>query len=448
MILIKKGIDLPISGAITDFSIRSFVPQNTVAVVGSDYLGLKPTMFVAEGELVKKGQALFEDKKNPNVVVCAPVSGRIQSIKRGERRKPLSVIIEVQHDDEAVPFKSFSVNELQELPEDVIREQLRLSGQWVNIRQRPFDKIPRFDATTFAIFINAMDTNPLSFDPLLALSGREEDYQMGLAVISKLTAGNVHVCFKEGGALPAVENEKVKYHTFSGVHPAGLVGTHIHFIEPVGSQKTVWHLGLQDLLAIGHLFRTGTLDTQRIVAIAGPGVKKPELVRTVKGANLDELLEDNLLSGAQRIISGSVFSGRRSLVSCNYLGNYDQQISVLPEGRDSVFLEFMRLGENRYSKTRAYLGRFLKKPLPFTTAVQGSARAILPFGIYEEVMPLDILPTLLLKALVVKDTDTAVQLGALELVEEDVALLTYVDPGKHDFGAILRENLQQIEEES
>lgn len=447
MIVIKKGIELPISGAVANDSIHQLPTQALYAVIGDDYLGLRPTMMIAVGDKVREGQPLFEDKKNPGVFICSPVSGEIVDIVRGERRRLLAVTIRPDESLEPIRFTQFDEDALAESSAEQVREQLQKSGTWALFRQRPFDKTPKIDATPQAIFVNTMDSNPLAVNPMLAFVGREADYQAGLTVLSKLTAGPVHVVHEPKTKLPQTLARHVQYHAIDGIHPAGLVGTHIHFIDPVSANKTAWHLNVQDLLAIGHLFRTGRLDNERIISIAGPGVKNPQFVKTRIGVSLTHVLKDNLLEGEQRIISGSIFAGRQTGAETAFLGFYDKQVVVLPEGRDSVFLEFMRPGMNSYSRTRAYLGRFLKKPLPFTTSMQGSPRVILPFGIYDEVMPLDILPTLLLKALVIKDTDTAVQLGALELAEEDVALLTYVDPGKHDFGAILRENLEQIEEE-
>ena len=453
MITIDKGINLPISGALTDSTIHQVNPTCDFAVLGDDYLGLKPTMKVAEGDSVKEGQALFEDKKNPGVVITSPVSGKIKQIIRGERRKLISVVISPDNSP-AIEYQKYSFEQLLNLDRDSIISQLQNSGTWAYFRQRPFNKIPKLDARPHSIFVNTMDSNPLSFDPLLALENRNNEYVAGIIVLSKLTAGNINICHQEGRMLPMVKGSRVKYHAFGGIHPVGLVGTHIHFIDAVGTNKFVWHISLQDLLALGHLFLTGKLDNFRLVSVAGNGVKKPQLVRTRRGVNLTSLLEGNLAEGKQRIISGSVFAGAKAdkEIGNDFLGAYDQQVSVIPEGGESRFLGWAMPGMDLYSKTQTVIGRFLQgtkyaKPLRFDTSVYGEARAIFPFGNYEEVMPLDILPALLLRALAIKDTDTAIALGALELAEEDIALLSFVDVGKHDFGAILRENLTQIEKE-
>lgn len=448
MISIKKGIDLPISGKIENTEIHDCIPDANVAVLGDDFIGLKPTMKVAEGDKVQAGDTLFEDKKNPGVILCAPVSGTVETIERGARRRLLAVVIKPDGSNDSKIFPACDEQAINAMSREDVVERLRAAGVWPVLRTRPFSKTPKLTAKPHSIFVNTMDSNPLSFDPLLTLTGREQDYHSGLQVLQHLTEGTVHVCHKSGATLPQTKLTRVQEHAFAGIHPAGLVGTHIHFIDPVGEGKQVWHIKLQDLLAVGKLFREGIVDHHRVVAIAGPGVKEPKLVRTLRGIDAHALLKDNLQEGEQRVISGSVFAGRKLEEQTYFLGGYDQQLCVLPESGNVTFLEFVRPGADSYSRTRAYLGRFLKgKKLPFTTAVQGSPRAILPFGIYEEVMALDILPTLLLKALAVKDTDTAIKLGALELDEEDIALLTYVDPGKNDFGAILRENLTLIEQE-
>lgn len=448
MISIKKGIDLPISGVVSDTTIHDFIPDGHVAVVGDDFLGMKPSMLVAVGDKVRKGQALLEDKKIKGVRVCAPVAGEVVAIERGEKRKLLSVIIKPDAQVGEVTYEALNIEKLSNMAREDIVGRLVDSGVWTALRTRPFDKCAAPDSVPKAIFVNAMDSNPLSFDPLLALAGREEDYTFGLRVLARLSGDAVHVCHAPEANLPRSSESHVQEHVFAGIHPSGLVGTHIHFIEPVGEKKTVWHISLQDVLAVGQLFRSGTIDHSKVIAIAGPGVENPKLVRTVRGADMHKLLEGNLKAGRQRIVSGSVFAGRKGEEHTCYLGHYDQQISVLPEDNDPIFLEFVLPGRKSYSRTRAYLGHFLKgMKFPLTTAVQGSPRPVVPFGIYEEVMALDILPTLLVKALIVKDTDTAKNLGALELGEEDIALLTYVDPGKHDFGAILRENLTLIEQE-
>ena len=446
MISIKKGLDLPIPGAISSTNIHDIVPTHNVAIIGEDYQGLKPTMLVAEGDKVVLGQPLFEDKKNPGVLICAPVSGTVEKIARGEKRRLLSVVIRPE-EGEAVVFEAFGDDAAKKLSREEIVKHLVACGLWASFRTRPFSKIPAIDSVPHSIFVNAMDSNPLAIDPALAMQGRDADLLTGLAIMQALSGGQVHLCRRRETSVPTHYLNRLEIHDFAGPHPAGLVGTHIHFIDPVGAGKTVWHLGVQDLLAIGKFFRSGILEMQRLVAVAGPGVKKPYIARAIRGTAMMDLLADNLHDGEQRVISGSALSGRQVHDDTAYLGAYDQQVTVLPEGRESYFLGFLRPGFGWFSRTNAYIGKFLKSPMQFNTSLRGSPRPIVPIGVYEEVMPLDILPTLLVKARIVKDTDTAINLGALELDEEDLALMSFVCPGKHDFGAILRENLTLIEQE-
>jgi Na+-transporting NADH:ubiquinone oxidoreductase subunit A len=242
--------------------------------------------------------------------------------------------------------------------------------------------------------------------------------------------------------------ERVSEQVFDGPHPAGLVGTHIHFLDPVGPNKTVWHLNYQDVIAIGELFTTGRLDAFRVISLAGPQVRAPRLVRTCLGASTDDLTRGELLEGENRIVSGSALYGAPCSGAVGYLGRYALQVTVLREGRERVLIRYLQPGRDLHSVTNLVIGKFRSRHrFPFTTTTNGSARAMVPIGTYEEVMPLDIQPTHLLRYLVVGDSDRAVQLGVLELGEEDLALCTYVCPGKYEYGPILRDVLDRIEAE-
>lgn len=444
MITIKKGLDLPIQGG-PEQVIHDGPTLRQVAILGDDYVGLRPSMAVKVGDQVRQGQVLFEDKKNPGVKVTAPASGEVVAIHRGERRVLQAVVIAV---DDAIPGLSFNRHdstELAQLDPGQVRAQLIASGLWTAFRTRPYSKTPAIDAEPRAIFVTAMDTQPLCGDPALIINQQPVSFLDGLAVISRLTEGQVHVC-KGEGSLPRSPVANVREEIFVGPHPAGLVGTHIHFLEPVSAHKTVWHLGYQDVIAIGHLFTKGQLSAERIVALAGPSVRQPRLLRTRLGASVTELTAGELLAGENRVISGSVLSGGRCHGPNAFLGRYHQQISVLPEGREKEFLGWAMPGGDKFSVTRSFLGHLFKgRPFRFTTAANGSDRAMVPIGNYEKVMPLDILPTLLLRDLAVGDTDSAQQLGCLELDEEDLALCTFVCPGKTEYGPLLRQCLTKIE---
>ena len=322
------------------------------------------------------------------------------------------------------------------------------SGLWTALRTRPYSKVPALDSKPVAIFVSAMDTNPLAADPVIVIEEKAEHFKNGLAVLSRLTEGKVYVCHEEGKSIPASGLENVVYETFAGVHPAGNVGTHIHFLEPVSVNKTVWTVGYQDVATIGELFTTGKLNMDRVVALAGPQVEDPRLVRTRVGASLDELTAGQMQAGDNRVVSGSLFGGRVANGPLAYLGRYHSQVSVLLEGRERPFLHYVQLGSNRFSNMGIYISKLLGgKKFNFTTSTNGSERAMVPVGAYERIMPLDILPTQLLRSLIVGDTDMAQKLGCLELDEEDLALCTFVCPGKYEYGPILRDNLTRIEKE-
>ncbi|WP_109083338.1 Na(+)-translocating NADH-quinone reductase subunit A [Aggregatibacter kilianii] len=445
MITIKKGLDLPIAGK-PEQVIRDGNTVTEVALLGEEYVGMRPSMKVREGDVVKKGQVLFEDKKNPGVVFTAPASGTITAIHRGEKRVLQSVVIRIEG-DESISFTKYAANELSSLTSEQVRKNLQESGLWTAFRTRPFSKVPAVDGVPSSIFVNAMDTNPLAADPAVIISEYEKDFVNGLTVLSRLHEGNIHLCKAPENKIPASHASNVVINKFSGPHPAGLSGTHIHFIDPVGIGKTVWYVNYQDVIAIGRLFTTGELSVERVVAIGGPQVKNPRLVRTRLGANLSQLTANELKDGENRVISGSVLSGMKAVGPVDYLGRYALQVSVLEEGREKEFLGWITLGSNKFSISRTTLGHFAKKLFNMTTAVNGGERAMVPIGAYERVVPLDIIPTLLLRDLSAGDTDSAQALGCLELDEEDLALCTFVCPGKNEYGSLLRAALDKIEKE-
>lgn len=448
MITIKKGLDLPINGTPSD-TISEHTPSH-IALIGYDYIGMRPTMLVAEGDTVAKGQALFEDKKRAGVLHTAPASGRIVAINRGERRVFESIVIEKSGNDE-IDFDAFGEDTLHNLPRQTVVDNLVKSGEWTAFRTRPFSRTPFIDSVPSAIFVTAIDTNPLALDPMLVLKDEMTSFNHGLSVLSVLSP-TTFVCHHGKDNLTRVSNlnahNQTTYHAFGGVHPAGLAGTHIHFLHPLARGVTVWTINYQDVIAIGKLFTTGKLFTDRLIALGGPAVKNPRLIKTTRGADLADLTKDELYDGTHRIISGSVLSGRAYSPTTAHLGRFAGQISVLPEGFERPSFHFFALGRNRFSALPIYISQFFKgKKYNFTTSTNGSPRAMVPIGSFEKVMPQDYLPTQLLRALIVEDIAVAVDLGALELDEEDVALCTFVSPGKYEFGDILRDNLTRIEAE-
>ena len=453
MITIKKGLDLPIAGAPSS-EITQHSPKH-VALVGYDYVGMKPTMNVKEGDIVTKGQPVFEDKKRVGVIYTAPASGKVVAINRGERRVFESMVIEIDPnagaDANEVTFQQYASNELAGLDSEAVEAQLIKSGEWTAFRTRPYSRSPEVGSRPQAIFVTAMDTNPLAYDPMLLIQQEQQAFDDGLAVLSTLSP-KTYVCHHGSANLPKAANtaagNSTEYHAFAGKHPAGNAGTHIHFLHPVSREVTVWTVGFQDVIAIGKLFTTGRLYTRRLISLAGPGVKNPHLVVTERGADLTELTQGQLNSGDNRIITGSVLSGRKTIATTAYLGRFHNQVSVLEEGYERPAFHFFSPGANRFSKLPIYISQFFKgKKYNFTTTSNGSPRAMVPIGVFEEVMPQDYLPTQLLRALIVEDIISAVDLGALELDEEDLALCTFVSPGKYEFGDILRDNLTRIEQE-
>jgi Na+-transporting NADH:ubiquinone oxidoreductase subunit A len=373
----------------------------------------------------------------------------VKSIHRGAKRVLQSVVIEL-HGSAQETFAKYNEADLSSLTAQQVQENLLASGLWTALRTRPYGKIPAVDSKPQSIFVTAMDTRPLAADPEFIIKERTTDFANGLAVIAKLTDGKTYLCKATDDEI-AVGSAPVTVAEFSGPHPAGLPSTHIHFIDPVNIQKIVWHIDYQAVIDIGALFTTGKLNVERIVSLAGPTVKNPRLVRTRVGANTDDLVAGELADNIEsRVISGSVLYGHTATDWAAYLGFYSLQVSALQEGRARELFGWIVPGKDKYSALNVYTSSVDRKHnrlFPLTTDKNGSNRAIVPVGVYETVIPMDILPTPLLKALVVGDSDQAQLLGCLELDEEDMSLFTFVDPGKHDFAPVLRANLTKIEKE-
>lgn len=444
MIKIKRGLDLPIAGAPAK-QIDTSRAVRSVAVIGFDYHGMKPTMAVQVGDRVKLGQILFSDKRSEGIHYTAPGAGVISAIHRGEKRVLQSVVIDLDGDEQET-FAHYPTAQLSSLDAAQVRDNLQRSGLWTALRTRPFSKVPAVDAVPSSIFVTAIDTHPLAADPAPIIAEHADDFENGLKVLARL--GSVFLCKAPGVSLPGEGVEGVRSQAFAGPHPAGLPGTHIHFLDPVSAGKSVWAINYQDVIAIGKLFTSGQLWVERVVALAGPVVERPRLLRTRLGANLDELTAGELAVGNNRVISGSVLGGRTSRGSCAYLGRYHLQVSCLAEGTEREMLHYLRAGVNKHSILNIFVSKLnAAKRFAFSTSTNGSPRAMVPVGNYEEVMPLDILPTQLLRSLIVSDTEMAQQLGCLELDEEDLALCTYVCAGKYEYGPILRDCLTLIEKE-
>lgn len=444
MIKIRRGLDLPISGE-PEQRIYPGPAIRSVALIGPDYIGLRPSMAVKEGDRVKRGQLLFADKNTPGVVYTAPAAGVVRAINRGAQRVFQSLVIDVAGDEE-ICFASFGDSALAGLDRALVVAQLVDSGLWTALRTRPYSRVPAIDGVPHSIFVTAIDSNPLAADPAIVIAEQAAAFTGGLRILTRLCE-RVHLCTRPAAnVVDAVAG--VIRHEFDGPHPAGLVGTHIHFIDPVNEHKSVWHIGYQDVIAVGQLFTTGRLNSERVVALGGPLLKQPRLVRACVGANVDDLLAGEPLTGDNRVISGSVLSGRKGTEVFAWLGRYHNQVSVIEEGRERHFLGYLSPGVDRHSVLPVFLSRLVRdKKFAMNSSTNGSERAIVPLGNYEQIMPLDILPTQLLRALAVGDTEMAKSLGCLELDEEDLALCTYACVGKYEYGPILRANLTRIEQE-
>jgi Na+-transporting NADH:ubiquinone oxidoreductase subunit A len=372
----------------------------------------------------------------------------VVAVNRGAKRKFESMVIELDGEEEET-FPSFNASELDNLERSKVQELLIQSGMWTVLRTRPYSKVPVPDSAPHSIFVTAMDTNPLAGDPAPIIEERAEDFGHGLKVLSRLTDGPVYVCKRPGADIPGDGTANVSMQEFAGPHPAGLAGTHIHFLDPVSDQKTVWSINYQDVIAIGRLFTSGRLYLERVISLAGPAVKNPRLIRTRVGAAVDELTAGELSSDNVRVISGSVLSGRQAGGGYAYLGRPHLQVSAIAEGREREFIGWALAGFSRFSIKALYASALFgrRRKVAFSSSAEGDPRAMVPIGSYEKVMPLDINPPYFLRALVVGDSEKAQDLGCLELDEEDLALCAFVCPGKYDYGPLLRDVLTHIEKE-
>ena len=424
---LRKGLDLPISGAPDQAQITDHRPR-TIAVLGRDFIGLKPRVLVKEGDVVAAGAPIFAHKDTPNVLITAPLSGRVKAINRGYRRALVSVEIDV---DEAIAQTDFSTIGDSETAAG-ITEKLCASGLWTAFRARPFSKVAQPGTAPAAIFINAMDTEPLAADPVVAISAQAAAFEKGLATIAKLGAQKTYLCHAAGAAIAGKDLDGIESASFSGPHPAGLSGTHMHFLRPPSIDKEVWTIGYQDVIAIGRLVIDGLYKPARLISLAGPLASKPRLVRTVLGASLKELTDGEYDAGVPaRIISGSVLNGAAvSDAADAFLGRYANQVTLIEEDQKQNVLGWIRPMAHKYALQPVLGSAFSGAKFPLTSNLNGGRRAMVPLGTFEELMPQDYLPTQLLRALLVMDTDAAQELGALELDEEDLSLATFACPAK------------------
>jgi Na+-transporting NADH:ubiquinone oxidoreductase subunit A len=441
---LKKGLNLPVAGA-PEQKIYSGRSPASVAILGADHIGLKPTMLVGEGDAVVRGTPLFCHKDAPNVMFVAPCKGRVRGILRGSRRVLQSVIIDV--DDVAHAGLNFGSIEQKLLNADVVRKTLHVSGLWTSFLTRPYSKMPLENDVPASIFITAMETEPLAPDASLIIKEDYEAFCAGVNAISKLTDGMVHVCKALNSSIPDISG--VENHCFSGPHPSGLAGTHMHFLDVPNASRIVWSIGYQDVIAIGHLFVTGYLNPMRIISLAGPLAINPRLIRIVSGSSLEELIQGEIDENTPyRVISGSILNGRHAEGAFAYLGRFARQVTLIKEDKEQIPLGWIRPQPNKFSVMPVLASAFNKnKRFNLNSNLNGGRRAMVPTGVFETLMPQDFLSTQLLRSLLVMDTDAAQSLGALELDEEDLALCTFACPAKYEYGQALRDSLKKIEKE-
>ncbi|MBO9398185.1 Na(+)-translocating NADH-quinone reductase subunit A [Shimia sp. R9_2] len=441
---LRKGLNLPVTGAPGE-GIHEGAAVKTVAVLGADYIGLKPRIAVAEGDVVAAGAPIMAHKDSPEAKVVSPVSGRVKAINRGPRRVLLSVEIEVDA-SAAEPMDFSAVGDVA--TREGLVERLCAAGLWTSFRTRPYSKVPASDAQPAAIYVNAMDTEPLAGDPAVVIADAGEAFAKGLAAITALTDGKTYLCHANGAQISGADVAGVTVATFSGPHPAGLAGTHMHFLEPPSASKTVWTIGYHDVIAIGRLLETGKIDSSRVIALTGPLSKTPRLVRTIEGASLTELTEGEIAGDAPvRLVSGSILSGYVGESVEAFLGRYARQVTIIEEDHKQIPMGWIRPMPSKFSFLPVLGSAFSKKLYPLTSNLNGGRRAMVPLGTFEELMPQDYLPTQLLRALLVMDTDEAQKLGALELDEEDLGLVGFACPAKYEYGEALRDSLTKIERE-
>lgn len=402
-----------------------------VALCGRDYVGLKPRVLVSEGDEVARGQPLFIDKRDPDVSYCSPAQGFVAAINRGPRRVLDSIV--VRRERSAVEdhgFEPVSGADHDDIDQSLVAKRLQQSGLWTAFRTRPFSRVPHSDSRPGAIFVTAIDTRPLCADPVVVVKTDPGSFMSGLRFISSLTQGSVHLCTGPDWDIKTPGFDRFSHHKFSGPHPAGLPGTHIHHLYTAGINRVAWQIDYQDVMAIGKLFSEGRAPASRVVALGGTSLDRPRLVTTRLGASLHELLANEIRSHeGYRVLSGSVLDGRTASASLAYLGRYHNQVSVIPEGGDRHLFGWLGHIRKRHPSTSQH-GRF---------------SGMIPLPVFEKLMPFDILPAALFRVLLVRDSDQAQALGCLELDEEDLALCAYLCPAKTDYGHALRTNLEQIE---
>lgn len=438
-IKIKKGLNIRLRGKAEKIFMKAKKAE-LYAVKPPDFHGITPKLTVKVGDKVKAGTSLFYDKAWPDVKFTSPVSGLVHLINRGERRRILEVIIKPDDAAEYVNFKKADPGDLKR--EEIIKNLLD-SGLWPLVRQRPYNIIANPLETPKAVFISAFDTAPLAPDYDFLMKDMEQEFQTGIIALSKLTGGKVHlnICGDYTTSTIFTRAKGVQLNKFSGPHPAGNIGVQIQRIDPINKGELVWVISPQDVAIIGRLFISGHYDASRVIVLAGSEVKTPKYYKTISGACILSLTTDNVTDGTHRFISGNVLTGTR-VSQKGFLGFYDSQITVIPEGNHHEFMGWLLPGINKFSLSRSFFTWLSKgKEYKIDTNIHGGERALMITGNFEKVFPMDIYPMQLLKAIIIEDIDLMEKLGIYEVIEEDFALCEFVDTSKTNIQAIVRKGL-------
>ncbi len=440
IIKLRKGLNIKLKGK-AETVLETLPVPATVALKPTDFPGLSPKLSLKVGDEVKAGAPLFYDKYHTEIVFTAPLGGKVSQINRGERRRILEVVIET---DTAAGYVEFIKARPESLSPEEIKDQLLKSGLWPFIRRRPYGILASPHEKPKAIFISSFDTAPLAPDYNFIIEGQMATFQTGINALAKLTEGKVYLGVSEKSVFTNIKNAEIKQ--FSGVHPAGNVGVQIHHVSPINKGEVVWTINPQDVLFIGRLFETGKTDFSKIFALTGSEIEKPKYIQTILGTPV-AAITDNRIKKAdykQRIISGNVLTGTK-VKQPNYIGFFDSQITVIPEGDEYELLGWASPGIDKFSATKTFLSKiFPKKEYTLNANMNGGERAFVMTGQYEKVVPMDIYPVFLLKACLVDDLDKMEQLGIYEVVEEDFALCEYVCTSKIKVQDILRKGMNTM----
>jgi Na+-transporting NADH:ubiquinone oxidoreductase subunit A len=436
---LKKGFDIRLEGQALKKIVSGMQPVY-YGIKPDDFPGLVPKLVVKPGDSVLAGTPLFHDKKRPEILYTSPVSGTVSGINRGDRRKLLEVIVKKKGDE----FVDFGRTDPGDMGRDKIIAKLLESGLWPAIRQRPYHIVANPSDVPKSVFISGFDTSPLAPDYNFIMANSPANYfRTGITALKKLTEGRINLIL-DGNAEPAdllKSAGDVQVHYFSGPHPAGNVGVHIHHIDPLNKGEIVWFVNLQDIIAIGSLFEEGIYKHERIVAFTGSEALDPRYYRIRSGASVRAMAENNVKPGNLRYISGNVLTGSK-IDPAGYLGYYDSQVTVIPEGDHYEFFGWLKPGIEKFSFSKTFLSSvFRRKTYRLDTNLHGGERAFVMTGLYEKVVPMDIYPMQLLKAILSGDIDLMENLGIYEIAEEDFALCEFICPSKIEIQSIVRKGL-------